>query len=65
MLRPDHWWGKANKKELVSDLMAKAKQIEYLIQNLPIPEPEEAQVRPRACATLTVHPLVWLSTCDG
>ncbi|KAF8261741.1 hypothetical protein EI94DRAFT_1605135 [Lactarius quietus] len=33
----------ANKKELVSDLMAKAKQIEYLIQNLPTPEPEEVQ----------------------
>src|ERR1700677_4955914 len=38
----------ANKKELVSDLMAKAKQIEYLIQNLPTPEPEEVQVRARA-----------------
>lgn len=33
----------ANKKELVNDLMAKAKQIEYLIQNLPTPEPEEVQ----------------------
>jgi hypothetical protein len=27
--------------------MAKAKQIEYLIQSLPIPEPEEVQVRLR------------------
>jgi hypothetical protein len=38
----------ANKKELVDDLMVKAKQIEYLIQSLPIPEPEEVQVRARA-----------------
>ena len=36
---------KANKKELVDDLMVKAKQIEYLIQSLPTPEPEEVQVR--------------------
>ena len=28
--------------------MMKAKQIEYLIQNLPTPEPEEVQVRWRA-----------------
>lgn len=35
----------ANKKELVDDLMVKAKQIEYLIQSLPTPEPEEVQVR--------------------
>jgi mediator of RNA polymerase II transcription subunit 21 len=35
----------ANKKELVNDLMMKAKQIEYLIQSLPTPEPEEVQVR--------------------
>ncbi|KAI9510703.1 hypothetical protein F5148DRAFT_994933 [Russula earlei] len=34
----------ANKKELVDDLMMKAKQIEYLIQSLPTPEPEEFQV---------------------
>jgi len=33
----------ANKKELVDDLMVKAKQIEYLIQSLPTPEPEEVQ----------------------
>ena len=38
----------ANKKELVEDLMVKAKQIEYLIQSLPIPEPEEVQVRVRS-----------------
>ncbi|RPD59489.1 hypothetical protein L227DRAFT_586672 [Lentinus tigrinus ALCF2SS1-6] len=34
----------ANKKELVSDLIVKAKQIEYLIQSLPEPDPEEKQV---------------------
>lgn len=33
-----------NKKELVTDLMVKAKQIEYLISSLPQPEPEETQV---------------------
>ncbi|KAI0056760.1 hypothetical protein BV25DRAFT_1831856 [Artomyces pyxidatus] len=33
----------ANKKELVADLMVKAKQVEYLIQSLPSPEPEEQQ----------------------
>ncbi|KAK7050722.1 hypothetical protein R3P38DRAFT_2687051 [Favolaschia claudopus] len=33
----------ANKKELVTDLMVKAKQVEYLIQSLPEPEPEEEQ----------------------
>ncbi|KAJ3485805.1 hypothetical protein NLI96_g4681 [Meripilus lineatus] len=33
----------ANKKEMVTDLMVKAKQIEYLIQSLPVPEPEEVQ----------------------
>ncbi|OAX36817.1 hypothetical protein K503DRAFT_694415 [Rhizopogon vinicolor AM-OR11-026] len=33
----------ANKKELVQDLIVKAKQIEYLIQSLPVPEPEEEQ----------------------
>ncbi|KAF8885595.1 hypothetical protein BD779DRAFT_663622 [Infundibulicybe gibba] len=36
----------ANKKELVTDLIVKAKQIEYLIKSLPEPEPEEEQVRP-------------------
>ncbi|CAL1696885.1 unnamed protein product [Somion occarium] len=33
----------ANKKEMVNDLMVKAKQIEYLINSLPEPEPEEIQ----------------------
>ncbi|EIN13169.1 hypothetical protein PUNSTDRAFT_117070 [Punctularia strigosozonata HHB-11173 SS5] len=33
----------ANKKELVTDLMVKAKQIEFLIQSLPEPESEESQ----------------------
>ncbi|KAI0089984.1 hypothetical protein BDY19DRAFT_941767 [Irpex rosettiformis] len=32
-----------NKKELVQDLMVKAKQVEYLINALPVPEPEETQ----------------------
>ncbi len=35
----------ANQKELVTDLIVKAKQIEYLINSLPEPEPEEEQVR--------------------
>ncbi|KAJ7149607.1 hypothetical protein C8R46DRAFT_1230286 [Mycena filopes] len=34
-----------DKKELVGDLILKAKQVEYLIKCLPKPEPEEAQVR--------------------
>jgi len=34
----------ANKRELVTDLIVKAKQIDYLIDSLPEPEPEEAQV---------------------
>ncbi|KAJ3753820.1 hypothetical protein EV360DRAFT_96860 [Lentinula raphanica] len=33
----------ANKKELVTDLIRKAKQVEYLINSLPEPEPEELQ----------------------
>ncbi|KAI0700454.1 hypothetical protein BC835DRAFT_1266237 [Cytidiella melzeri] len=32
-----------NKKELVQDLMVKAKQVEYLINALPVPELEETQ----------------------
>ncbi|GJE98020.1 Mediator of RNA polymerase II transcription subunit 21 [Phanerochaete sordida] len=32
-----------NKKELVNDLLVKAKQVEYLINSLPEPESEEAQ----------------------
>ncbi|KAJ7100861.1 hypothetical protein B0H15DRAFT_919960 [Mycena belliarum] len=35
----------ANKKELVADLIVKAKQVEYLIQSLPEPEPEEEQAK--------------------
>ncbi|TFY75178.1 hypothetical protein EWM64_g8834 [Hericium alpestre] len=35
----------ANKKELVTDLMTKAKQVELLIQSLPAPEPEEEQAQ--------------------
>lgn len=34
----------ANKKELVGDLVSKAKQIELLIQSMPVPESEESQV---------------------
>ncbi|KAH0838695.1 hypothetical protein J3R83DRAFT_7023 [Lanmaoa asiatica] len=33
----------ANKRELIDDLIVKAKQIEVLIQSLPVPEPEETQ----------------------
>lgn len=33
----------ANKRELVNDLITKAKQIEYLIKSLPPPEPESGQ----------------------
>ena len=35
----------ANQKELVQDLVVKAKQVEYLINSLPEPEAEEEQVR--------------------
>ncbi|KAK2459796.1 hypothetical protein APHAL10511_008228 [Amanita phalloides] len=35
----------ANKKELVTDLIVKAKQVEYLINSLPEPEPEEEQAK--------------------
>ncbi|KAI0638898.1 hypothetical protein C8Q77DRAFT_1078200 [Trametes polyzona] len=34
----------AHKKELVTDLIVKAKQVEYLIQSMPEPDPEEEQV---------------------
>ncbi|KAI0727586.1 hypothetical protein C8Q72DRAFT_781403 [Fomitopsis betulina] len=33
----------ANKRELVNDLVVKAKQIDYLVQSLPEPEAEEVQ----------------------
>ncbi|KAJ7609769.1 hypothetical protein DFH06DRAFT_1274964 [Mycena polygramma] len=36
-----------NKKELVTDLIVKAKQVEYLIESMPIPEGEEAQAARR------------------
>ncbi|KAJ7641245.1 hypothetical protein FB45DRAFT_899750 [Roridomyces roridus] len=35
----------ANKKELVTDLIVKAKQVEYLINSLPEPESEEEQAK--------------------
>jgi mediator of RNA polymerase II transcription subunit 21 len=35
----------ANKKEMVHDLIVKAKQVEYLINSLPAPEPEEEQAK--------------------
>ncbi|KAJ6517260.1 hypothetical protein C8R47DRAFT_1181645 [Mycena vitilis] len=35
----------ANKKELATDLIVKAKQVEYLIQSLPEPEAEEEQAK--------------------
>jgi len=35
----------ANQKELVTDLVTKAKQIEVLIQSLPVPESEEEQAK--------------------
>ena len=43
----------ANQKELVADLVVKAKQEEYLVNSLPVPEPEEAQVcSTRSCLFL-------------
>jgi mediator of RNA polymerase II transcription subunit 21 len=36
--------GAANQKEMATDLIVKAKQLEYLIASLPEPEPEEEQV---------------------
>jgi mediator of RNA polymerase II transcription subunit 21 len=44
-LRLDKTFFAANKRELVNDLITKAKQIEYLIKSLPPPEPESEQVR--------------------
>lgn len=46
---PDIDNAQANKKELVDDLIMKAKQIEVLIQSLPVPEPEEQQVCTLEC----------------
>ncbi|KAJ7897838.1 hypothetical protein B0H13DRAFT_2234362 [Mycena leptocephala] len=37
----------ANKKELVADLILKAKEVEYLIKSMPPPESEEDQVSAR------------------
>lgn len=51
-MRLNHPFWLASKKELVSDLILKAKQIELLIKSLPEPEPEEEQVQ-YACATLS------------
>jgi len=46
----------ANKRELVDDLIVKAKQIEVLIQSLPVPEPEETQAhRLEALETTTTE----------
>ncbi|KAG6812384.1 hypothetical protein H0H92_003065 [Tricholoma furcatifolium] len=45
----------ANKKELVSDLMVKAKQVEYLIKSLPEPEPEEVQAQRLAALEEEMH----------
>ena len=41
-----------NTTELVTDLVRKAKQIEYLIQSLPEPEAEETQVGARPFGNL-------------
>ena len=43
-----------NKKELVTDLMVKAKQVDYLIQSLPEPEAEDVQVRTVSLRFLTL-----------
>ena len=39
----------------MGDLKAKAKQIKYLIESLPTPEPEEVQVR-----TFPFESTIWL-----
>ncbi|KAK0203333.1 hypothetical protein DFS33DRAFT_786151 [Desarmillaria ectypa] len=41
-----------NKLELVTHLVAKSKQVEYLMQSLPQPEEEEDQVRGRRSASI-------------
>lgn len=45
--------GIANKRELVNDLVVKAKQIDYLVQSLPEPEAEEVQVSAQLASHLT------------
>ncbi|KAF9646585.1 hypothetical protein BDM02DRAFT_3156496 [Thelephora ganbajun] len=45
----------ANKKELAGDLALKARQIDYLIQSLPPPEPEEKQAGIRVDALHTTY----------
>ena len=50
--------------------MVKAKQIEYLIQSLPIPEPEEVQVRVRTEphtwqeSGIDTSPFYFFGACD-
>jgi len=48
----------ANKRELVTDLIVKAKQIDLLINSLPEPEPEQAQV------SISTSSLDVLGFCD-
>jgi len=48
----------ANKRELVTDLIVKAKQIDYLINSLPEPESEQAQV------SISTSSLDVLGFCD-
>ena len=48
----------ANKKELVGDLISKAKQVEVLIKSLPTPESEETHV----CFLLNVSRERFLNT---
>ncbi|KAF8957041.1 hypothetical protein BDZ97DRAFT_1670522 [Flammula alnicola] len=51
----------ANQKELVTDLIVKAKQIEYLINSLPEPEPEEEQV----CYAQNMNTISQLKSCQA
>lgn len=45
--RLSYWYltTKESKRELIADIILKAKQIEVLIESLPTPEPEEAQAQ--------------------